>query len=516
MAMEASLHKSGWHLKPLSLLPIVLDYPSMSSPHQFHRLLLDSDLAHFGAPCLPDASFLPRTPRLQGPLVLQVVFVRNISESTSKSLTVQQQGRLLRIGLTDGHTVVSAIEYHSMPAFSLNTAPGTKVKLENIVRMENGILLGDARSLTVLGGHVQALYEVWEIERKYSGLARPTLKSARVEGDTGPPPFHGLPVARQGKQDAESAGQCQQSNLHVKENALERPVTKSTPGPSSMSRLGESSKGHLQGKVAIPPGSANEKDNDDVFSLRIRPGSEPYRPPLMKTSVPHAHTLEMGNSSSIHTHPELLLSPDATNVAGASALQELITTDSASPNPVASSDKDLNVSLGDPSNAMAEDMRVDAIKAAIALGVETAPVQNRAAAQKLLEKRTDGHSKTFPGRGRGASSRGRERRLGRHGRPGMDEQQSMLTLDEWESRKGITNISGNQSTCTDGDAALAQKLQYELNFEGREASSSRTAFDEAEQIRLSMFNFAVDRSIDEHDGERRRGRGRGRGRRRGR
>ena len=61
----------------------------------------------------------------------QVVSVRNISQSSSKSHTStgeeQSHGRLLRIALTDGHSVVSALEYHAMPKFSLTTTPGTKV-----------------------------------------------------------------------------------------------------------------------------------------------------------------------------------------------------------------------------------------------------------------------------------------------------------------------------------------------------------------------------------------------------
>lgn len=49
--------------------------------------------------------------------------------------------------------------------FSLNTPPGTKVKLSGIVDVKNGFLLLNDSNTTVLGGEVEHLIEKWELQR---------------------------------------------------------------------------------------------------------------------------------------------------------------------------------------------------------------------------------------------------------------------------------------------------------------------------------------------------------------
>ena len=49
--------------------------------------------------------------------------------------------------------------------FSLNTPPGTKVKLSGAVDVKNGFLLLNDSNTTVLGGEVEHLIEKWELQR---------------------------------------------------------------------------------------------------------------------------------------------------------------------------------------------------------------------------------------------------------------------------------------------------------------------------------------------------------------
>lgn len=49
--------------------------------------------------------------------------------------------------------------------FSLNTPPGTKVKLLGTVQVKNGILLLDDSKISVLGGEVDHMIEKWELQR---------------------------------------------------------------------------------------------------------------------------------------------------------------------------------------------------------------------------------------------------------------------------------------------------------------------------------------------------------------
>ncbi|KAH7280468.1 hypothetical protein KP509_37G069000 [Ceratopteris richardii] len=322
--------------------------------------------------------------------------------------------------------MISVIEYHPMPAFSVNIAPGTKVKLENSVSIHSGFLLGDANSFKILGGHVSALYESWEMECKYSGLARmATAKAARIEDDSGPPPFRGLHATRKGNHSSEKKAQAfsKDANDLVKKESVER-------------RSSEA---------------------------------------LIKSGSQIIHQSSIASSS---------------NQAATSSDPKESGT--------------VNIKDGD--------IRKDAIEAAMALGVDMAPLQNRAAAQRLLERRTDSNTRTERGRSRG---RGRGRRGARH------DEEATLTLDEWEAKKALSLgtkaavvYQGDMDTCN--DEVLAQQLHYQLNMDNSKTSNIPGASKEAEQIRLSMFNFANASDDTGHGGHGGRRRGRGHGRRRGR
>lgn len=85
--------------------------------------------------------------------------------------------------------------------------------------------------------------------------------------------------------------------------------------------------------------------------------------------------------------------------------------------------------------------------------VEAVPVQNQAAAQKLLQKMSqlrDGH------RSRGQRFRGR----------GREEETEVLTLDEWERRKTGANLSATHDfPDVSQDEELARQLQQQLDLE---------------------------------------------------
>lgn len=49
--------------------------------------------------------------------------------------------------------------------FSLNTPPGTKVKLLGTVQVKNGCLLLEDSNILVLGGEVEHMVEKWELQR---------------------------------------------------------------------------------------------------------------------------------------------------------------------------------------------------------------------------------------------------------------------------------------------------------------------------------------------------------------
>jgi hypothetical protein len=86
------------------------------------------------------------------------------------------------------------------------------------------------------------------------------------------------------------------------------------------------------------------------------------------------------------------------------------------------------------------------------------PVQNRQAAQKLLERRSDSGFGVERG-----SARGRGRGSHKGGRHASDNQgERVMTLDEWEALKAT---SSSPATAILSDQELAWRLQQQFNLE---------------------------------------------------
>ncbi|XP_077711578.1 tudor domain-containing protein 3 isoform X2 [Canis aureus] len=120
---------------------------------------------------------------LEGPCVLQIQKIRNVAAPKDNEES-QAAPRMLRLQMTDGHISCTAVEFSYMSKISLNTPPGTKVKLSGIVDIKNGFLLLNDSNTTVLGGEVEHLIEKWELQRS---LSKHNRSNIGTEG--GPPPF---------------------------------------------------------------------------------------------------------------------------------------------------------------------------------------------------------------------------------------------------------------------------------------------------------------------------------------
>uniref|UniRef100_A0A8C9QF51 RecQ mediated genome instability protein 1 OB-fold domain-containing protein n=1 Tax=Spermophilus dauricus TaxID=99837 RepID=A0A8C9QF51_SPEDA len=108
---------------------------------------------------------------------------------------------MLRLQMTDGHTSCIAVEFSYNPKISLNTPPGTKVKLSGIVDVKNGFLLLNDSNTTILGGEVEHLFEKWELQRSLSKRNR-----SNIGTEGGPPPF--VPFGQKGRKSAGPARDC--------------------------------------------------------------------------------------------------------------------------------------------------------------------------------------------------------------------------------------------------------------------------------------------------------------------
>lgn len=66
--------------------------------------------------------------------------------------------------------------------------------MENKAPIRYGILCLNPKVVTVIGGVVQSLHEEWQMNQKYSGFSRSSLRLSQESDAGGPPPFEKLQI----------------------------------------------------------------------------------------------------------------------------------------------------------------------------------------------------------------------------------------------------------------------------------------------------------------------------------
>ncbi|KHN19849.1 Tudor domain-containing protein 3 [Glycine soja] len=438
MVLE-TLRKRGWCLEDTDRLKAIIDIQSALADDRSKLVdsveseLLNSDLRSIAAKSLPQPSLLRNASTfLHGPKVLQAIFffkfffissVRDISKSSvDEFLKNSGDRRVLRLCLTDGHYEITAVEYSHIPSIPDNVVPGTKIRLENKVAVHNGIVCLNPKVLTVLGGVVQSLYEEWEMNQKYSGFSRSSLRKLENRDTGGPPQFVKLQVgSSSGIADYNSSRS--RKPVAVVGEAEMRP-TSTADYNSSRSRKPIA----VVGEAGLRPTDFQQDPNQKAdANLQSKPPQE---------------RAEDKASSSSGTRPKEV--------------------------------------------------------------VESVPVQNQAAAQKLLQKLNH------------PSQNDRHHRGWKHRGKGKQEDPVVFTLEEYENRKAQTKPSiKDWDLDISRDEHLARQLQNQLDLEDSRVGRG-TYEDKAQDIRMSMFAYERDSDSSHQMGQGGRGRGRGRGKGRGR
>uniref|UniRef100_UPI00398F86CE tudor domain-containing protein 3 n=1 Tax=Pristiophorus japonicus TaxID=55135 RepID=UPI00398F86CE len=177
-----ALVQEGWYLSQEGI-EACASSSSKLNVKDIIRIALNSDLRSIGKKFLPNEINSGRVEQLEGPCVLQLQKIRNISAPKDHEES-QAAPRMLRVQLTDGNVNCIGIEFSHLSKISLNTPPGTKVRLFGTVKIKNGFLLLNDANIFVLGGEVDQLIEKWELQRS---LAKYNRSNIGAEG--GPPPF---------------------------------------------------------------------------------------------------------------------------------------------------------------------------------------------------------------------------------------------------------------------------------------------------------------------------------------
>ncbi|KAM4859984.1 tudor domain-containing protein 3 isoform 4-T4 [Thomomys bottae] len=178
----AALSQAGWYLSEEGI-EACTSSPDKINVNDIILIALNTDLRTIGKKFLPSDINGGKVEKLEGPCVLQIQKIRNVAAPKDHEES-QAAPRMLRLQMTDGHTSCTAVEFSYMPKISLNTPPGTKIKLSGIVDIKNGFLLLNDSNTTVLGGEVEHLIDKWELQRS---LSKHNRNNIGTEG--GPPPF---------------------------------------------------------------------------------------------------------------------------------------------------------------------------------------------------------------------------------------------------------------------------------------------------------------------------------------
>ncbi|XP_055216722.2 tudor domain-containing protein 3 isoform X3 [Gorilla gorilla gorilla] len=179
---DAALSQAGWYLSDEGI-EACTSSPDKVNVNDIILIALNTDLRTIGKKFLPSDINSGKVEKLEGPCVLQIQKIRNVAAPKDNEES-QAAPRMLRLQMTDGHISCTAVEFSYMSKISLNTPPGTKVKLSGIVDIKNGFLLLNDSNTTVLGGEVEHLIEKWELQRS---LSKHNRSNIGTEG--GPPPF---------------------------------------------------------------------------------------------------------------------------------------------------------------------------------------------------------------------------------------------------------------------------------------------------------------------------------------
>ncbi|XP_041008910.1 uncharacterized protein LOC121253081 isoform X2 [Juglans microcarpa x Juglans regia] len=470
-----TLRSRGWCLGDVELVKAIIMIHSALADDastvvdSVESELMNTDLKSIGDKSLPDPSLLRnrKSSHILGPKVLQVSSVRDITKSSIEDVSRSSSSRrLLKLGLTDGHTEITAIEFAPVPLVPDDLVPGAKVRLEDKATIRSGIVCLNPKVLSFLGGVVQPLYEEWQMNQKYSGFSRSSLRLSPESDTGGPPPFEKLQIrapscrfVQQGK-SSDYAGSSSKShgpnavtgNTDFKPNGRKQKLDKSTDmiwNPKAA--------------------SVTERTEEKPSSVEMRP-KEDY---AGSTSKSHGPNAVVGNTDFMPTGRQ----------------QNLDKLTDMNRNPKTSSVTERTEEK--PSSSETRPKEV----------VESVPVQNQAAAQKLLQKM---NHQSWDGR----HSKGQ-----RHRGKGNQEEPVVFTLDEWERIKAEGKpLKKDELPDIRRDEKLAWQLQNEFDSEDFHVQRGPHKAAGADDLRMSMFNYTRDDDRFRASGHGGGGRGRGRGR----
>ena len=171
--MDTQLTQKGWFLSELGLRKCK-DGCARTNPTvtDIINIALAYDLRQISRECLPDNINSGQITSLNGPVVLQVQKVRNLSAPMINQESIAAP-RMFKLNVTDGNIHCIAIEFKYVSSLSFHIIPGTKIcLLGSNITVSKGVILLEDNNVKVIGGHVDKLRSKWETDRDAGGIKR--------------------------------------------------------------------------------------------------------------------------------------------------------------------------------------------------------------------------------------------------------------------------------------------------------------------------------------------------------
>ncbi|KAF2286871.1 hypothetical protein GH714_034350 [Hevea brasiliensis] len=332
----------------------------------------------------------------------------NLIRKTSHLLGPKVLQRLLRLRLADGHNEITAIEYSHIPSIPNDVVPGS---MENKTPIHSGILCLNPKDITIIGGVVPSLYEEWQLNQKYSGFSRSLMRLSEETDSGAPPPFEKLQIVAPFHRSSKQGKPAVLQSSNVQNQATAQKHLQSTSHPNQYSRAQK----------------YRGKDKEEEPQVLILDKKIDYSESTSKSSVPT--TVETAGNTEIRLIDAQQNADYLDDKVTAASLAQSIEQK--------------------PSNS---ETRLKEV-------AESVPVQNQAAALKLLQKMSSSNQGHRHSRGR------------KHKGKGKQEEHQVFTLDEWENRKvGADPTLKNNLPDASADEDIAWQLQNQLDVEDSHVS----------------------------------------------
>lgn len=182
MAINAKLKEAGWYLTANGIEECRPDSDNVNVT-KIIEIAKNTDLKDIGDKWLPDDVNKGKCEYVQGPGVLQIQKIRNVTAPKDNEES-NYAPRMLKLVLTDGQLTCNALEMEKLERIGLDTCPGSKIYLKGKVEVEHGFLKLYNRNVNFVGGRVDKIADNWELRKKLSRQVRLFIGS---EG--GPPAF---------------------------------------------------------------------------------------------------------------------------------------------------------------------------------------------------------------------------------------------------------------------------------------------------------------------------------------